>query len=232
VAFGPALVLVFLWMLMPWPVMSWSLYQAHDFRLAFAAYHILCCLLPVAWMSRRNPRLELKLGVVWWPTVGLVLLGNLAILGLWLLYAPSAFDFEHFRQNLANVGIDPVHHLIPAGLYFILINPVIEELFWRGLVYRQLRERWGVRPAMLVSSLFFGAWHWTIAQAFFTPEGALLGTALIVIGGVAFAWLYEKTQQLGSSIVVHSLGADLPLLGVVWMGLNHYPATGGILPPH
>lgn len=70
--------------------------------------------------------------------------------------------------------------------------PIVEEIFYRGLVLRSLERRWGPTPAILVSGLLFGAVHFQLLQ--------LPGLAVF---GVVLAWLTIRTGRLGPAIAAH-----------------------------
>jgi membrane protease YdiL (CAAX protease family) len=59
---------------------------------------------------------------------------------------------------------------------FVVIAPVTEELLFRGLILRALRERYGSGVAIATSALLFGAFHFHLQALFFaTFVGVLLG---------------------------------------------------------
>ena len=82
--------------------------------------------------------------------------------------------------------------LVLMGVGVVLVAPVVEELFFRGLLLGTLRERWGTLAAVIGSSLFFGATH-------FQP----LQFAGLTAAGLVFAAAVVKTGRLGSAIAVH-----------------------------
>jgi hypothetical protein len=107
---------------------------------------------------------------------------------------------------LTAAGIDPLRllHPVPAArpanpaLLFLvggLIGPVAEELFFRGLVYGYFR-RWGVRPALALSTLIFTVLH-AGAGALPIPQ---------IVGGLVFAAAYEVEKRLLTPITIHVLG--------------------------
>lgn len=76
-----------------------------------------------------------------------------------------------------------------------LISPIAEEMFFRGVVFGFFR-RWGFWPALFVSTAGFiiahlGANHLPLTQA---------------VGGILFAFAYEKTGSLLAPITIHVLG--------------------------
>ncbi len=82
--------------------------------------------------------------------------------------------------------------LVLMGVGVVLIAPIVEELFFRGLLLGTLRERWGTLAAVIGSSVFFGATH-------FQP----LQFAGLTAAGLVFAAAVVKTGRLGTAIAVH-----------------------------
>jgi len=50
-------------------------------------------------------------------------------------------------------------HGILGLMLMVLLAPVVEELVFRGLLYRMLRERWGIVLSVAVSAVFFSLVH-------------------------------------------------------------------------
>jgi len=96
---------------------------------------------------------------------------------------------------------------VEGGALFVLIAvvfaPLFEEVFFRGFVYKGLRNSWGWWPAALGSAAVFGAAH--LQLTVFVPIFAL---------GVALAWVYERTGSLWTSIAMHAIFNGLAVL--VW----------------
>jgi membrane protease YdiL (CAAX protease family) len=102
-------------------------------------------------------------------------------------------------------GVNPLHLIGPASpsplsrifLLFLIggvIGPVAEEFFFRGILYGYFR-RWGVLPAILLSTSFFVLMH---------PISPLALTQ--TIGGIVFALAYEREKNLLVPITIHVLG--------------------------
>jgi hypothetical protein len=93
-----------------------------------------------------------------------------------------------------------------SGLLMIpltwFVGPVVEELVFRGLLYRAWARRWHWLIAMALTAAVFGLYHPFFAGAF--------------AGSVLFTCVIRRTGSLWSAIVVHAVGnAALwyPLLG-------------------
>lgn len=70
--------------------------------------------------------------------------------------------------------------------------PIAEELYFRGLLYHWMRQRWSFWIAIPLSSVLFGLLHGDIAVA---------GATFII--GMVLAWFYERTRSLWASIAIH-----------------------------
>ncbi len=85
-----------------------------------------------------------------------------------------------------------------------LFSPFIEELFFRGYVFRQLFRyaKWRFGLAVIIPSLLFALGHWYQATDWFE----LLGVSLITgLGSVVFCWVFVKWQDnLWAAFGVHA----------------------------
>ena len=89
--------------------------------------------------------------------------------------------------------------LIVAGLMVMIVAPVGEELFFRGFVYRALRNRFSMMGAAVIDGLVFGVIHYN-----FDGADALLLLPPLVLLGFIFCIVYEKTGSLFPSIGMHA----------------------------
>jgi hypothetical protein len=93
-----------------------------------------------------------------------------------------------------------------ATLFFVgVLVPFAEEAFFRGVLYRWLRDRWNPAIGMIVSSLIFGIVH-------VQPATAINATLL----GFGLAWVYERHKSLWSCTLVHAL-SNLSSLVVIYL---------------
>ncbi len=213
-----AALLVFL-MLWPWLVVSYGLFKLKDYRVTIALYELLCCVLPV--MLFRMERLPV------WPLkcsfrqiVLLCVIANIVLLSLFKLSHGFAMDWPLFSARSQGIAMHADVVFWGYGIYLVFFNPLFEEGFWRGVIYQEWRTLLGPWPANIISSIFFGGWHWVILQHFCPPLWATLLTLVVMVGGVLFAYTYEKTGTLGAPILLHGWGADFPLVFVVYTALT------------
>lgn len=83
--------------------------------------------------------------------------------------------------------------LVAMAVGVIVVAPVVEELFFRGLLLGAMRRRWGTVAAVTGSSLVFGATH-------FQP----LQFPALALAGAVFAMAAVRTGRLGPAVAVHA----------------------------
>ncbi|KGP90324.1 CAAX protease [Pontibacillus chungwhensis BH030062] len=74
-----------------------------------------------------------------------------------------------------------------------VISPIYEEIFYRGFLYKWFRLKWGVSMSLVVSSVIFMLVH--------IPTYNTL--PITFIGGLIFAWAYEKSGSVVPSMIIH-----------------------------
>jgi len=79
--------------------------------------------------------------------------------------------------------------------------PVVEELYFRGVLFRSVRDRAGFWPGALVSGLIFGVVHYVPAPW----QDAVLLQSVMVISGLGFAWIYERRGTIVAPIAAHTV---------------------------
>jgi membrane protease YdiL (CAAX protease family) len=116
-----------------------------------------------------------------------------------LLLSRATGGRVHSPQQLPG-GLDAVD-LVAAGV-FVVSAAFGEELFFRGFLFRSLREHFNFWVAGAVSSAAFGAAH-------FQPTGGAGGSWLLVATmffvGFGFAWVYERRGNVVADMTSHGL---------------------------
>jgi membrane protease YdiL (CAAX protease family) len=81
--------------------------------------------------------------------------------------------------------------------------PIVEELFFRGMLFGLLRRRHSLPVAYLVSGLLFTVLHLEPTRMNVTQmAGLAIG---IFVLGTLLAWLYQHTGSLLPGIVAHAV---------------------------
>ena len=138
-----------------------------------------------------------------WRTLGLYSLWagplvTLSIASIYLLYLPLSFLFPEFVQSWLIEHSAPTfwksgdHYILASLLSLfttVLIGPVLEEFFFRGILLTRWTTKWGVTWAILVSSTIFALLH-------VNPIGGFCF-------GCAMAIFYIRTKSLFVPMCVH-----------------------------
>jgi uncharacterized protein len=164
-----------------------------------------------AWRGN-GPRVDLGLRLTW-SDVGWGALGGAVSL---LLAGIAAAITTLFVPDLTSAAGEAADDLVAGSnrlsitVFALLVMvgaPIVEEIFFRGLLFGALRKRGlGTVLTIVVSALVFSGFHFEPLRFFvLLPTGLVLG------------WVRWKTGSTGASMVTHGLvnapGALLLLLG-------------------
>lgn len=86
--------------------------------------------------------------------------------------------------------------LVASGVLVIVVAPFAEEIFFRGFVYRAIRNRAGVAGATAIVAFIFGAVH-------YSGPDTLVVLPVLALLGATFCILYERTGSLYPAIALH-----------------------------
>ncbi|MEA2550391.1 MAG: protease family protein [Actinomycetota bacterium] len=98
-----------------------------------------------------------------------------------------------------------------AAIVAIGVAPLAEELFFRGILFRGLRDRRGFAAAAAVSSVAFGIAHWTGDW-----RGALIIVLSMMVTGLALAVVYERRKNLVANIAAHATFNVVGVILIFW----------------
>lgn len=154
-----------------------------------------------------------------WSDVGL---GLLVALAVQILVLPGIAYL--LRPLLGEPEVSgPVQDLLDKsqGLAFVGLilsvavgAPIVEELFFRGLLLRSLQRRVPDWAAVVVSAVAFGIAHGSALPV----EGVLLVMISLTAFGAILAVMAIRTGRLGASIVTHAVFNLFTLLYLTFTG--------------
>jgi uncharacterized protein len=109
---------------------------------------------------------------------------------------------------LTGHAISPPEQL-PAGLdlvgkalavaYAVVVAPISEEFFFRGCLFRSLRDRYGFGVGAVGSAVAFGLVHYVPAPL----ADSLLLMTVMVFTGLGLAWIYDRRGTIVPSMGAH-----------------------------
>ncbi len=111
----------------------------------------------------------------------------------------QALGHEMVPQQAVSLFLNALQNDQSLLKFLIMLNvvalaPWVEELLFRGLLFRWLLGYRSVLASAILSGVFFGVIH-----------DALTSIVPIAFLGVALAWLYHRTGSLLTSIVFHTV---------------------------
>ncbi len=115
---------------------------------------------------------------------------------VWIVYLPlRQFVSQHDLEAPVRQVTDNAHGVSYFILTIVVVvgAPIVEELFFRGLVLRSLQRRFGDAWAVVGSAVVFGVAHFELLQL---PALVALG---LVLGIMAV-----RTKRLGLGIFTHA----------------------------
>jgi uncharacterized protein len=107
------------------------------------------------------------------------------------LYGLSFILPNHVEKYINEKYFTNIFEIIPFAISAVILAPLIEEFFVRGLVLHKWGLKWGIGSGILTSSLLFAMMHFRF------------DVISLFISGILFATLYFKTRNLISSILFH-----------------------------
>ncbi len=143
-------------------------------------------------VNRRGLLLALALGV------GLAGL----ILGAYFLLSPY-FDFSNIAGSLTEDAGITADNFLFVSLYISFVNSLLEEFFFRGFVFSNLKHSANPIFAYGFSSLLFSLYHVAMMIGWFSLPLLLLVLVGLAAGGVIFNLLNEKGGTIFVSWIVH-----------------------------
>ncbi len=144
---------------------------------------------------RANPK-GLKVGLILGISIYFIVVGTYFV-------ANNLIDLTSIRTSLENnLGINKSNFFVIA-LYVSIVNSFLEEWFFRGFAFNQLRKKSRLQ-AYLISSLAFSIYHIAIMDGMFNIWMILLILVGLFVGGTIFNFLNEKNNNIYVSWFCHS----------------------------
>ena len=164
----------------------------------------------IGWLMLRHPRWREQLsvhldreglrnggygfvaGLILYPVIAFVVGLPLTIL-FSALSGEDATTPDQLPPHLTGAAV------VASVILAVLIAPVVEETYFRGILFRSIRDRHGFWPGALISGVLFGLVHWVPSPW----QDAVLLQTIMVFTGIALAWIYERRGSLLANVAAH-----------------------------
>lgn len=99
-------------------------------------------------------------------------------------------------------------------LIAVIIAPIVEELFFRGFFY-EITDN--VKPSVycINSAFWFSLLH---LQNLESPLYAIYNLSVVFMSGFLFAFIYRKTQWIGTNIIAHATANGIAIFLIILFG--------------
>ncbi|KEK23630.1 CPBP family intramembrane glutamic endopeptidase [Bacillus gaemokensis] len=138
----------------------------------------------------RTTKLNWKLIVIA-TVMGLIFAVGVSHIQIYIL----AHLLPNFLIDMLNddsvIDMSSIYTTIFSFISACIFAPIMEEVIFRGFFLNRMAFKWGIKRAVIVSSLIFGLGHFDVVGAF--------------VFGVVMCLLYIKTKNIWTNIAVHAL---------------------------
>lgn len=114
-----------------------------------------------------------------------------------------------FMPFIVNNGWEYIQEIWWFMIIFPIINSVLEEIIWRGILLSRFSEYFGNRWAVMMTSIGFGLQHYSL--------GFSWGSCLVfTLGGLFFGAITVKSKSIVPAVIWHmSINGLMVLSGMI-----------------
>ncbi|MEQ6389542.1 type II CAAX endopeptidase family protein [Bacillaceae bacterium S4-13-58] len=96
-------------------------------------------------------------------------------------------------------------------LFLVFLNPILEELYWRGDMQNRLFGKYNLLQTSLITSSFYSLYHLIPLMFLFAFPFSVIMVIPVFLAGIFWSFYSQKSGTIVGSIVSHSL-ADLAII--------------------
>jgi membrane protease YdiL (CAAX protease family) len=133
---------------------------------------------------------------------------------IWLSYylLRDSIQWWDIASSLNSRGITSTTFIF-IFIYIMFWNSLVEEYFFRWIIFRSLKD-FSKKFSYIISSTMFALYHFAIFGTWFHWYLLWLALFWLFVWGLFFAWLYEETKWIWWAWIFHII-ADFVIL-VIW----------------
>lgn len=132
-----------------------------------------------------------------------VLLINFSFIGQVINILPGKSLYSITNIISKNVVSSGIYGCVIVFFITVIIAPVCEELIYRGIILSNLMSKYSVLKSIIISASAFAIFHLDLRQG-----------AYAFIFSIISGFLYTKTQNVKSCILLHSIINLINFLGI------------------
>jgi membrane protease YdiL (CAAX protease family) len=134
----------------------------------------------------------------------------LTIILFFIIFKNTVINPDSISQILQNWHIRR-SHLFSLLFFMIVSNSILEEIYWRGYIFKRLTLYLKPQTVIIVTSLFYASYHLIITACLFNFKIGFLFTIVILFTGVFWGVLRFRFKSIVSPLISH-FWADLAIM--------------------
>ncbi|MDI2586071.1 type II CAAX endopeptidase family protein [Psychrobacillus sp. NEAU-3TGS] len=183
--------------------------------LLFYGWLLFIPLFVASWKRTKSSSLQLafsKKNILVGIISGLICL--ISIYGFVIVFQSSLIDIKQLQQLLERWDFSGTKVIILV-LVLALINPILEELYWREFMYGRISLKLGNVLAVVITAIFYSMYHLIVVQEIFSFPFNVLAVIPVFLAGIMWGIFRIKLGSITAPIISHCL-ADIGIMLVYW----------------
>ncbi|GGA37581.1 CPBP family intramembrane glutamic endopeptidase [Psychrobacillus lasiicapitis] len=138
----------------------------------------------------------------------------ISIYGFVFFFQSFVIDIKQLQQLLERWDFSGTKVIILV-LVLALINPILEELYWREFMYGRISIKLGDVSAIVITAIFYSMYHLIVVQEIFSFPFNVLAVIPVFLAGIMWGIFRIKLGSITAPIISHCL-ADIGIMLVYW----------------
>jgi len=148
--------------------------------------------------------------------VGIVsgLICLVSIYGFVVIFQSIVLDIPQLQQLLKKWDFGGTK-VILLVLVLALINPILEELYWREFTYGRISQKSGDVLAVMITAIFYSMYHLIVVMEIFSFPFNVIAVIPVFLAGIMWGIFRIRLGSITAPIISHCL-ADIGIMLVYW----------------
>jgi len=212
-------IILLLWIIVPIAIYL-SLIVLNNVVVTFILFYvIICVLIPIVdliFMQKKSLKEYLQyigfcnLKKTFIPATIIGIIFCISIFAFFVLLKNYVLKTDQIQTILNSWNINN-KYLIPLLFTMIVANSVLEEVYWRGYIFKKLESVVSPPKVIVYSSLFYASYHLITTINLFSIWYGIFFTAAIFGVGYFWGFMRRKFDSIYYSVISHLL-ADLGIM--------------------
>lgn len=132
------------------------------------------------------------------------------VINVALSYITQSDTSQNQALIIEAMKLNPTYVILSA----VIMAPVVEEIVFRGVLYRKIRNANRFYAAIVISAFSFGLMH-VLQSALELNYADLVFIVVYIVLGLFFAKIYEETGKLSNAIMLHFINNAVGIVAIL-----------------